>query len=52
MRLDVRIQEPLQLEIEDFVNAVREKRAPQVTPQSALSVLETALRTIRSGSLH
>lgn len=46
--IDVAFQEPLQLEMEDFVTAIRKRKAPQVTLKDAIAILETALRATKA----
>ena len=49
-RIDKR--EPLRIEIEDFVQAVRERRPPRVTGEEGLNVLRIAQALVQSGRVH
>jgi len=45
-------REPLRLELEDFVNAVREGRAPRVSGEDSLKALIIAHALVQSGQQH
>jgi UDP-N-acetylglucosamine 3-dehydrogenase len=52
IREKVEKREPLSLEIEDFVEAVRERRHPLVTGEDSLKALRVADALVRAGREH
>jgi predicted dehydrogenase len=47
-KIHVRKEEPLKRELEDFLGAVREKRAPLVTGEDAVETLRVTLAAMES----
>lgn len=52
IREQIEKREPLRLEIEDFIGAVRESRAPRVTGPDSLAALRIAHALVLSGQTH
>jgi UDP-N-acetylglucosamine 3-dehydrogenase len=45
-------REPLRLELEDFINAIRDQRSPHVTGEDSLNALRIASALVTSGQTH
>lgn len=52
IREKIEKREPLRLEVEDFVTAVREQKSPLVTGEDSLKALQIASAMVRAGQEH
>lgn len=52
IREQIEKREPLRLEVEDFIGAARDRRAPRVTGADSLSALRIAHALVKSGQTH